>query len=162
MPEVDGELGWYKTAPEITLTADDGALGQVTKVEYRVDGEGDDPWTTYEGPFTVADPGAHVVEYRAIDAAGNVETTKRLAFRVDSSAPVPEATVEGDLENGPVEVTLDSSDGDDGLRHGADAVPRRRRPVEGLRGGRRRGPLRRLRGLAAAVAAGARPVASTC
>ena len=53
---IDGELGWYTTAPKVTLTADDGALGEVDKVAYRVDG-GDDPWTTYEGPFTVAEPG---------------------------------------------------------------------------------------------------------
>jgi PKD repeat protein len=114
IPDIDGELGWYQTAPEITLTADDGELGEVAKVEYRIDGSGDDPWTTYTEPFTVTDPGAHVVEYRATDAAENVETTKRLAFRVDGSAPVPEATVEGDLDNGPVEVTLDTSDGDAG------------------------------------------------
>ena len=43
MHDIDGELGWYQTAPEITLTADDGELGEVAKVEYRVDGDGRRP-----------------------------------------------------------------------------------------------------------------------
>ena len=83
-----GKLGWWTTAPQVTLNADDGALGDVAKIEYRINADDeDDPWSTYEGPFTVSDPGEHVVEYRAIDAAENVEATKRLAFRVDGAAP---------------------------------------------------------------------------
>ena len=110
-----GKLGWWTTAPQVTLTADDGALGQVAKIEYRIDAEDDDdPWTTYEGPFTVSDPGEHIVEYRAIDAAENVEATKRLAFRVDGTAPIAEASMTGNPDTGPLRVTLDAPDGDAG------------------------------------------------
>jgi glucose/arabinose dehydrogenase/PKD repeat protein len=113
LDDPDGELGWYQTAPEITLTADDGELGEVAKVEYRVDPTEDAPWTTYTAPFTVDDPGAHVVEYRSVDASENVEATKRLAIRVDGTAPVPEAVYET-LSDDRVKVTLDAADGDAG------------------------------------------------
>ena len=46
----------------MTLTADDGALGEVDKICYRIDGGA---LRTYEGPFTVDEPGEHVVEYFA-------------------------------------------------------------------------------------------------
>jgi len=55
-----------------------------------------------------------VVEYFATDKAENVETTKRLVLRVDGTAPVVEATSEGDEAAGPLTVTLDSPDGDNG------------------------------------------------
>jgi hypothetical protein len=115
LPKVDGELGWYRTAPTIKLNATDGELGKVGKVEYRIDSaKDDDQWTTYTGPFTVSDPGAHVVQYRAIDEAENVEATKRVAFRVDGTAPIPEAVLTGDRTKGPLKVELRAPDGDRG------------------------------------------------
>ena len=86
--------------------------GRGDKVEYRIDG-GDFRRPT-RGPFTVADPGEHVVEYVATDADGNIEATKRLAFRVDTAAPMPEASMSGNLDTGPVRVTLNTPDGDEG------------------------------------------------
>jgi hypothetical protein len=111
VPPADGKLGWHTTAPQITLAADDGALGKVDKVQYSVDG-GD--LRTSEGPFTVDTPGEHVVEYFATDTAENVEAKKRLSFKVDGAAPSAEATTEGDPETGPLKVTLDAPDGDKG------------------------------------------------
>ncbi|HET6546995.1 MAG TPA: ThuA domain-containing protein [Solirubrobacter sp.] len=107
--EPDGELGWYTSAPTVTLAADDGELGEVDRIEYTVDG-GDSQ--TYNGPFQVSGPGDHVVEYFATDTAGNVETVKTAAFRVDGAAPVTEASISGDGDSRTV--TLDASDGDDG------------------------------------------------
>ena len=111
LPPVDGELGWYRQAPQVTLTADDGELGEVDKISYRLDGGA---LLTYEGPFTVQEPGEHIVEYFATDVAENVETTKRLAFRVDGAAPVSEATMTGSPETGPLQVTINAPDGDKG------------------------------------------------
>ena len=111
MAEPDGELGWYRTPPRITLTADDGEQGEVAKLEYRVDGGS---LRSYEGPFTIDEPGDHVVEYFATDSSGNVEDTKRIAFRVDGSAPVPEAVVTGNTDTGPLKVELRTPDGDKG------------------------------------------------
>ena len=105
----DGELGWYTKAPKITLAADDGVGDGVDKVTYKVDGGAE---TTYEGPFTVAGEGEHVVEYHATDKAENVESIKKVAFRVDATAP--KTTVDAQLanaENGPATVTLNTDDG---------------------------------------------------
>ena len=106
----DGKLGWYSTAPKITLTADDGIGDGVDKITYKVDGGAS---ATYEGPFTVDGEGEHVVEYFAADKAENVESVKKVAFRVDGTAPETTATGElEDDENGPATVTLDTDDGD--------------------------------------------------
>ena len=46
--------------------------------------------------------------------AGNVEATKRLAFRVDGTAPAADATMTGNADTGPLRVTLNTPDGDAG------------------------------------------------
>jgi hypothetical protein len=112
--EPDGELGWYRTAPTVTLEADDGRLGSVAKTEYRIDGGAT---RTYEGPFTVDEPGDHVIEYFSTDGADvpNTEAPKSLRLRVDSLAPVTNATlVPASGAEGPVTVTLEPEDGDAG------------------------------------------------
>ena len=118
----DGELGWYKTAPEITLTADDGALGEVDKVEYRVDATATTRATTYDGAVHGRRRRASTSSSTSpTDKAENVEATKRLAFRVDSAAPAPEATIDGDPDTGPVQGHARHPRRRRGLRHGADA-----------------------------------------
>jgi alpha-L-rhamnosidase len=67
-------------ARTVTLRASDAASG-VDHLQYDV-GDG---WVTYTGPVTVGD-GLTPVSYRAVDVAGNVETT--------NSAVVPKAGVE--------------------------------------------------------------------
>ncbi|MBE2315412.1 ThuA domain-containing protein [Solirubrobacter sp. CPCC 204708] len=106
-----GQFGWWTSAPAVELKADDGARGQLDKVYYRV-GEG--PERVYEGPFTISEPGEHVVSYYATDANGNVENTKQLAYRIDGAAPAIEAEQVGNPATGPVKVTLDAQDGDAG------------------------------------------------
>ena len=107
----DGQLGWYKTSPTVTLEATDDPLGGLEKIEYSIDG-GDTH--TYGSPFTVTDPGAHVVTFWATDARGNVEKTKRQSFRVDTGKPVTTATSSGNTATGPVSFTLAAQDGDKG------------------------------------------------
>jgi beta-xylosidase len=58
----------------VTVTASD-ASSKLKSVEYRVDGG---PWTLYTAPVTL-DGGAHSVEYRATDMAGNVSAVGTLA-----------------------------------------------------------------------------------
>ncbi len=86
-------------------------VGRGEKIEYSIDG-GDTH--TYGSPFTVTDPGAHVVTFWATDARGNVEKTKRQSFRVDTGKPVTTATTSGDTATGPVSFTLAAQDGDKG------------------------------------------------
>jgi hypothetical protein len=59
-----------EAGPLVTLTATDGWGSGVDRIMYRLAGE--QRWTTYEGPFRIAGPGARTVEYRASDLNGNV------------------------------------------------------------------------------------------
>jgi hypothetical protein len=54
-------------------------------LEYRLDGGA---WTAYNGPVAVSPDGAHTVEYRAKDAAGNVSAVKSVSFRIDKPSEV--------------------------------------------------------------------------
>jgi PKD repeat protein len=77
--------GWYTSAPEVTLSATDDAGGSgVARTEYRIDGAA--TWTQYAAAFA-APAGSHTIEYRSVDVAGNVETAKSVAVRVDGIAP---------------------------------------------------------------------------
>ena len=76
--------GWY-ASPTLTLTGDDSAGGSgVARTEYTLDGG---PWTTYTGPVSGFTGGNHVVQYRSIDVAGNVEAVQTIAFKVDAVKP---------------------------------------------------------------------------
>ncbi|SFB27002.1 Protein of unknown function [Amycolatopsis marina] len=88
--EPDGAGGWYRSAPAVSLSADDGAGSGVAETEYQVDGG---EWTAYTEPFAVAGDGAHTVHYRSTDQAGNVEEAGVVEVKVDATAP--ELTVSG-------------------------------------------------------------------
>src|SRR5207244_5441996 len=57
----------YISPVTVTLSASDVTSG-VQSISYRIDGGAQ--WT-YSAPFRVAGNGTHVVEYHAIDQAGN-------------------------------------------------------------------------------------------
>ena len=75
-----------------------------------------------QGPVTVSGNGAHKVEYRSTDVAGNVETTKSVDFTIgggqtgEKTPPVttsslnPAAPGAGGTYTGPVDVTLSATD----------------------------------------------------
>ena len=65
--------GTYDDARLVTIRAADATSG-VDRVELQV---GDAAWTTYAQPFAVGGAGT-TVRYRAVDRAGNVETTNEL------------------------------------------------------------------------------------
>jgi glucose/arabinose dehydrogenase/type 1 glutamine amidotransferase len=116
----DGPAGSYRSPVEVTLdAADEGACASgVARTEYRIDGGA---WTAYTQPFTVSAPGAHTVEYRSSDVAGNEEPAKSVSFTIepdttepDATAPVTSVQLDGAAPvatyDGPVEVTLSASD----------------------------------------------------
>jgi methionine-rich copper-binding protein CopC len=76
----DGD--WHRAPREVRFHASDDFSG-VRTVHYSVDG----------GParngraFTIADEGAHVVDYVAEDVAGNRSAPQRATVRVDAAAP---------------------------------------------------------------------------
>jgi PKD repeat protein/glucose/arabinose dehydrogenase/type 1 glutamine amidotransferase len=88
----DGQLGWYTTAPNVTLAANDGSTGSgVEKTEYRIGTSG--AFQTYNGPFTVNQAGRLTIQYRSTDGEGNEETIKSLSLAVDPQAPTTGASV---------------------------------------------------------------------
>ena len=80
----DGDDGWFKTAPRITLAAQDTGGSGVEQMIYKVDGGTPQ---NYTGPFDFTLEGAHTLEFQAIDGAGNAETFKKLDLKVDPNAP---------------------------------------------------------------------------
>lgn len=117
-----GEDGWFRSGVNVALGATDAASG-VARVRYAVDGGAE---SDYAGAFLVSGQGAHVVLYRAIDVAGNVEAQRQLGLSIDSVAPVTTAAYEGTLgENGRyvsnVTVTLGATD----ATAGVDAIETR-------------------------------------
>src|SRR5205823_95923 len=65
-----------------SLSATD-ALSGVDRITYRIDGRN---WSTYAGPFVLAD-GQHLVEYLAADLAGLTEAVRSIAISVDTAPP---------------------------------------------------------------------------
>jgi PKD repeat protein len=110
-----GQGGWYSSDVTVTLAADDGADGSgVAGIEYRIDNGAFAPYTA---PVTVSGEGAHVVQYRARDRAGNVEAPRSVDVKIDDSDPAvtaaldPRAPSGGDWYDTPVELRLTGSDG---------------------------------------------------
>ncbi|MBY5163860.1 ThuA domain-containing protein [Salsipaludibacter albus] len=62
---------------EVVLDASDDV--GVASVEYTLDGG---EWIVYDGPFTVDEPGDHVVTWRATDAAGNTSVVGEASFTI--------------------------------------------------------------------------------
>ncbi|NBD22993.1 endo-beta-N-acetylglucosaminidase [Paenibacillus sp. T1] len=88
--EPDGQNGWYVHPVELTLTASDELSG-VAKTEYSVDGGVN--WLIYTGPIALGEDTAATIGYRSTDAAGNVESIKEIAMKLDMTAPSVTASV---------------------------------------------------------------------
>jgi len=89
---------WHRTAVRVSLTATDAGSG-VAALSYRIDGGA---WKTVtaasgapslDATVRVASPrrhgndGVHRVEYRSVDAAGNVEAIRSCRVRIDTRRP---------------------------------------------------------------------------
>jgi len=81
----DGNDGWYKTVPTITLTADKPGT-----IYYKWDSA--TSWTTYTGSFKALE-GEHTLHYYSKGTDGNNEDTKSQVFKVDSKAPSVPANI---------------------------------------------------------------------
>jgi glucose/arabinose dehydrogenase/PKD repeat protein len=71
----------YTGAVTATFGATDDASG-VARTEYKIDSAAD--WTSYDpaNPPQVAGAGAHTIQFRSADVAGNVETTRSVTFNI--------------------------------------------------------------------------------
>ncbi len=118
-----GDNGWYKsTAPEVTLTAVDNGTSGVANIFYRFD---NDNYIPYTSSFTVPD-GEHTLVFYSVDNAGNEEpisyTDNYIQFKVDTSAPVMNLTIKGNLSttgyyNGTTTANLTVSDNCSGVSY---------------------------------------------
>lgn len=81
----DGQNGWYKTKPTVSLNALDNCSGVAT-TEFSTDGGA--TWQPYSGSFVIQDEGTITIHYRSSDQAGNAEVAKSITIQVDTTAPV--------------------------------------------------------------------------
>ncbi len=83
-----GTNGWYASPATVTFSCADAASG-CAGTEYRLDGG---PWNAYGSPLDFDADGIHTVEYRSTDVAGNLETTRSVVLRIDTTPPEVEIT----------------------------------------------------------------------
>lgn len=111
-----GENGWYRSSVQVTLTATDNSGGSGVKlIQYQIDGGS---WQTYSSPFTVSGEGSHIVRYKAQDNAGNWESEKQVAIRIDATAPTGSLTLNNGATTTPgvlVQASPSASDATSGL-----------------------------------------------
>jgi hypothetical protein len=91
----DGLNGWFKSAVQVTITAEDNGSG-VKEIYYKKDS--DTVFTIVQGDHAVFYPGdgIYTIEYYAKDKAGNEESFHNTYnFNVDTAAPVTAAAVHG-------------------------------------------------------------------
>nr|WP_152992321.1 ThuA domain-containing protein [Nonomuraea pusilla] len=120
--------GWFTGPVTVTLTAADEAGGSgVDRTEYQIDGGA---WTAYTAPVVVSGDGSHTLAYRSADKAGNVETAKTLAVKVDATAPMTTVESVAGNEDGwhnqavPVSLTAtDETAGVAGIEYSLDGGP---------------------------------------
>ncbi|MEV6627112.1 copper-binding protein [Amycolatopsis sp. NPDC051106] len=115
----DGD-GSYVGKATVTVVASDTGSG-IAAVEYRVDGGA---WTAYTAPVPVTAPGAHTVDSRARDVAGNASAPASVSFTVvaggDTTAPLVSLAVSGKQDGdwsyvGQASVTLTATDAGSGV-----------------------------------------------
>ena len=91
-PERPAPSGWYVRPVHMSLAGRDGNGSGAASFEYRVGG-GD--WRAYTAPVEFGAPGAYTVAFRSTDFAGNQGSESTVEFRVDATAPVTAAAING-------------------------------------------------------------------
>jgi hypothetical protein len=117
--------GWYGGPVVVRLTAVDAEGSGIARTEHRVDGGAWQPSTPAAG-VRIAAQGVHVVEYRSVDDAGNVEPVRVASFRIDDDAPTVRASVDHGEGAATVSVTADDTTAGGGtteIAHRIDGGP---------------------------------------
>jgi hypothetical protein len=108
IPAIDGQNGWFVSAPTVSVTGSDATSG-LASAEVQEDSGS---WQT--GNAMIAVDGAHTLNFRAQDNAGNLASTSA-TVHVDRTAPVLNVNLDGTIgQNGwyrsPVNVSPDAKD----------------------------------------------------
>jgi len=83
MTGIVGSDGWFTSMINVALDATDSASG-VESITYALD---DAQWNAYEAEFVIDEDGSHALLVRSEDAAGNIEETQLVEFRIDTTEP---------------------------------------------------------------------------
>ncbi len=94
--------GWYRSSEvEISLIdVSSGSEGSPVSISYRWDHE---EWTLYRSPISVRE-GLHVLQYCAVDSAGNAMDPRTVYLKKDSVLPTGHISVMELLDNNTVEI----------------------------------------------------------
>ncbi len=118
LPGVSQNQEWFTSAVPVTLSASDNLSG-LANTFYTINGGAPQ---TYTSTFTLSGDGVYTLEYWSVDIAGNTETHKTRTVRIDSTAPVTQATASGTAgSNGwfrsAVQVSLSATDNLSGVQN---------------------------------------------
>ncbi len=80
---IQGSNGWFITDAIVSLDAIDDLTG-VNKIEYSLNNI---DWYDYTGSISILTEGTTTIYYRAIDNAGNTETTSSKVIKIDKTTP---------------------------------------------------------------------------
>lgn len=109
--------GWHNGPVTLTFTTTDADSG-VARTEVAIDLGG---WTDVTAPIVLADEGVHLVRYRSVDRAQNVEAERSALVRIDRTKPATTGTLDpapnaAGWNNGPVTVRVRATDALSGVR----------------------------------------------
>jgi hypothetical protein len=102
----DGENGWYKINPVITLSSIDTSSG-IKRIFYRWN---TNPFQEYLSSFQIPSHGVHTLEYYAEDNAGNVENLKVAFFKLDNDIPETQDDAPSGIQKQATTVSFFTSD----------------------------------------------------
>jgi len=91
LPGINQTQEWFAGPVPVILTASDSLSG-IANTLYTINGGAPQ---TYTGTFTLSGDGVYALEYWSVDKAGNTETHKTRTVRIDSTAPVTQASASG-------------------------------------------------------------------
>ena len=91
LPGINQSQEWFTGPVPVTLSASDSLSGIANSL-YTINGGAPQ---TYTGTFTLSGDGVYTLEYWSVDKAGNTETHKTRTVRIDSTAPVTQASASG-------------------------------------------------------------------
>ncbi len=87
--------GWVRSPRTVRVSPVDELSG-VAEIRYRLDAS---DWATCTGDVVVSGEGEHTLQYRAVDAAGNIETERQSTVFIDDTAPQTTSTAVASYTN---------------------------------------------------------------
>ena len=117
LPGISQNQELFSGPVTVTLNASDNLSG-VGSTFYKLNGG---PMQTYSGTFSISADGVYNLEYWSVDVAGNAESIKSRLVKIDSTAPVTQASASGSAGTNnwyrsSVQVSLSASDNVSGVQ----------------------------------------------